>query len=244
VTEVAVVRDAASVAQAACELFVEATAGSVAARRRALVALTGGSSAAPLYAALRSEPWRSRVPWSACEFFSTDERAVAPDHALSNHRIAATELFPHVGVQERAVHRLRGEAPDAAAEARRAADELRALGGTPPRLDLVLLGLGPDGHICSLFPGPGAAQRGDDELYRAVPAPSHVEPHVARITMTPFLVATARTVVVLVTGAAKAPVLARALKEAEDLAATPAQWLRRAVGRVVMVCDPAAAAGL
>jgi 6-phosphogluconolactonase len=236
-SEVAIVPD---VARAAAELFVEATAGATAARGRASVALTGGSSAPPLFGVLRED---RRVPWSELHVFFTDERAVPPGDELSNFRLAEQGLLSHVRVAS--VHRLRGEAEDLAAEARGAAVDLRASLGTPPRFDLVLLGLGPDGHICSLFAGvPTSAQRGDDELVRAVAAPQHVEPHVARLTLTPFLVVTARMVVLQVTGAKKAQVLARALKGPEDLVACPAQWLRKASGRVVVVADAEAASAL
>jgi 6-phosphogluconolactonase len=236
VTEVAVVPD---VAAAATELFVEGLAGAAAARDRAAVALTGGSSARPLFARLRT----AKVPWTQTEIFFTDERAVPADHDLSNYRLAQEGLLHHVA--PRAVHRMRGEAPDLDAEARRCADDLRSTLGTPPRLDLVLLGLGPDGHICSLFAGvPGSADRGDEELVRHVEAPQKVEPKVARLTLLPFLIVTARMVVLQVAGAQKAEVLARALKGREDLTGCPAQWLRKASGRVVVVCDPSAASRL
>jgi 6-phosphogluconolactonase len=235
VTEVAVVPD---VARAGAELFVEATAGAAAARGTAAVALTGGSTAAPLYRALGAT-----VPWEALRIFFTDERAVAPDHELSNYRIAKATLLPKMS--EAQVHRLRGEVSDLDAEAKRAAADLRATLGSPPRLDLMLLGLGPDGHILSLFAGvPGSGDRGDDELVRHVAAPEHVEPHLQRLTLTPFLVVTARTVVLQVSGAQKADVLARALKGSEDLVGCPAQWIRKASGRVVVVCDTAAASRL
>jgi 6-phosphogluconolactonase len=243
-SEVAVVRDAAEMAAVAAELFIEATAGAVAARGRGSVALTGGGRAKPLYEKLRSPPLRDRVPWSALHFFFTDERAVPPQDERSNYGLAQRELLAHVPAQAAQVHRLRGEAPDLDAEARRAAAELRAT-GTPPRLDLVVLGLGPDGHICSLFAGvPGSAERGDEELVRHVRAPERLDPPLERLTLTPFLIVTARNVILQVAGEQKSAVLARALKGPEDLVACPAQWLRHAAGRVVIAADAAAAAKL
>jgi 6-phosphogluconolactonase len=235
-TEVAVVAD---VPAAATELCIESIAGSVAARGRAAIALTGGSTAPPLYARLRA----ARVPWRETEVFFTDERAVPPDHELSNYRLADEGLLRYVAVA--GVHRMRGEAVDLDAEARRCALDMRQSLGALPRLDFMVLGLGTDGHICSLFAGvPSSADRGDDELVRHVAAPRHVEPKVDRLTMVPFLIVTARMVVLQVTGSAKAEVLARALKGPEDLVACPAQWLRKASGRVVLVCDPEAASRL
>jgi 6-phosphogluconolactonase len=245
VSEVVVVRDAAEVAVAAAETFVEAAAGAVAARGRGFVALTGGGTAKPLFEAVRRAPVRDKIPWDALQFFFTDERAVPPDHPESNYGIAKRELFDHVPVQEAQVHRLRGEARDLDGEARRAAGDLTSTVGKPPRLDLVLLGLGPDGHLCSLFAGvPGSADRGEEELVRHVAAPTRVEPYLERLTLTPFLLVTARNVVLQVTGEKKAPVLARALEAEEDLVACPAQWLRRAAGRVVIVADEVAASAL
>lgn len=239
------VADAAAAAQAAAELFVEATAGAAAARGRAAVALTGGSSAAPLYAALRSSRWRERVPWARLELFCGDERAVPEADARSNAGLARRELLVHVPLDPARFHPLRGDAPELAAEARRATGELRERLGTPPRFDLLLLGLGADGHVLSLFAGlPASGERGDEELVRAVAAPLALEPKVARLTLAPLLLVNARTVVVAATGAAKAEVLRTALRGPEDLVACPAQWLRRASGRVVFVTDEAAAARL
>jgi len=234
--EVAVVGD---VAAEAAELLVESVAGAVAARGRAAVALTGGSSAPPLFARLQA----ASVPWAKAEIFFSDERAVPPDHELSNYRVAFEGLLRHV--KAGGVHRIRGEAADLDGEARRYAQDLRDTLGTPPRLDLVLLGLGPDGHICSLFAGePGSADRGETELVRHVAAPRRVDPKVERITLLPLLVVTARMAVLQVSGGAKAEVLARMVKGPEDLVACPGQWMRKATGRSVVVCDAAAASRL
>jgi 6-phosphogluconolactonase len=242
--DVLVVRDAEQVAAGAAELFIEATAGATAARGRALVALTGGGSAPPLFAQLRGK-LQAKVPWSALQVFFTDERAVPPDDDESNYGMAKRELFAKVPLDSARIHRLRGEAANLDEEARRAAKEIREIAGEPPRFDLVLLGLGPDGHICSLFAGrESSASRGDDELVRHVPAPQQVEPHIERLTSTPFLVVTARMVALQVSSGSKAEVLARAVKGREDLVACPAQWLRHAVGRVVVLATRDAASKL
>jgi 6-phosphogluconolactonase len=236
-TEVAVVRDLAT---AAAELFVEAVAGAAAARGKAAVALTGGSTAPPFFARVRALP---QIPWERAHVFFTDERAVPPDHELSNYRVAREELLRHVPVA--GVHRMRGEAPDLDAEASRCAQDLRDTLGAVTRLDFMALGIGPDGHVCSLFAGvPSSADRGDDVLVRHVAAPVHVEPKVDRLTLLPIFIVTARVVALQVSGSAKAEVLARALKGPEDLAGCPAQWIRKATGRAVVVCDAAAASRL
>ncbi|MBS2023289.1 MAG: 6-phosphogluconolactonase [Deltaproteobacteria bacterium] len=247
-SEVVVVRDAAEGAHIAAELFVEITSGAAIARGTASAALTGGSSAVPLYTALRSDEWIRRVPWDALQLFTGDERAVPMDDARSNAGVAARELLAHAPMDVARFHRMKGEAPDLAAEAKRCAQELRQTLGTRdalPRFDLVLLGLGSDGHVLSLFAGVNSsAERGDRELVRAVEAPLVVEPKVARISLVPMLLLNARCIVLHTMGAAKAPVLKRALTGPEDLIACPAQWLRRASGRVVIIADEAAAQGL
>ena len=187
---------AGAVGEAAAELFVEAVAGAIAARGRALVALTGGSAAPPIFAALKGAWWRARVAWPQVEFFYSDERAVSSTDPLSNHGLAEREFLGPLGIAKERVHRLRGEAQDQAAEALRAAAELRSVAAGsqaptngspklvsrptegPPRFDLILLGLGPDGHICSLFAGTDSAAERGEELVRAVAAPERVEPHV------------------------------------------------------------------
>ena len=242
--DVLVVRDAQAVVAGAAELFLEATAGATAARGKALVALTGGTSAPPLFEELRGA-LRRRIPWDKLHFFFTDDRAVPPSHPESNYGLAQRELFSQVPVLDTQVHRLHGEANDLAEEAQRYAALVREIAGEPPRFDLVLLGLGPDGHICSLFAGrESSADRGDTDLVRHVPAPEHVEPHLDRLTLTPFPIVTARSVALQVSSGKKAAVLEQTLRGKEDLVACPAQWLRHAVGRVVVFASREAASKL
>jgi len=242
--DVLVVRDEEAVAKGAAEIFVEATAGAAAARGKALVAVTGGSSAAPLFEELRGS-LRRRIPWDKLHFFFTDDRAVPPSHPESNYGLAQRELFSQVPVLDTQVHRMHGEANDLAEEAQRYASVVREVAGDPPRFDLVLLGIGPDGHICSLFAGrESSAERGDEDLVRHVPAPDHVEPHLDRLTLTPFPIVTARSVVLQVSSGKKAAVLEQAVRGKEDLVACPAQWLRHGVGRVVVIASRDAAAKL
>ena len=242
--DVLVVRDAHAVAAGAAELFVEATAGATAARGKALVVLTGGTSAPPLFEELRG-PLRRRVPWDKLHFFFTDDRAVPPSHPESNYGLAQRELFSQVPVLDTQVHRMHGEANDLAEEAQRYASVIRRIAGDPPRFDLVLLGLGPDGHICSLFAGrESSADRGDAELVRHVSAPEQLEPHLDRLTLTPFPVVTARSVGLQVASGKKAAVLEQTVRGKEDLVACPAQWLRHAVGRVVLIASREAASKL
>lgn len=243
-SEVLIVPDAAQAAEAAAELFVESVVGSVAARGRALVALTGGSSAPKMYAALRQKPWVERVPWNKLELMVGDDRCVPETDVRSNWGVAQKELFSKVPIDPLRLHRMRCEAADAEAEAERFEAELRMLAGTPPRLDLILLGLGPDGHIFSLFAGVAESAVRDERLIRAVAAPLHNEPVVPRITFSPALLVTARTVVLQAIGASKAVSLTKAVRGADDLVNCPAQWLRRAAGRVVVIADSAAAANL
>ena len=242
--DVLVVRDADAVAAGAAELFVEAAAGAAAARGKGLVVLTGGTSAPPLFEQLRG-PLRRRVPWDKLHFFFTDDRAVPPSHPESNYGLAQRELFSQVPVLDTQVHRMHGEANDLGEEARRYASLVREIAGDPPRFDLALLGLGPDGHICSLFAGrESSADRGDHDLVRHVPAPEHVEPHLDRLTLVPFPIVTARSVTLQVASGKKAAVLEQTLRGKEDLVACPAQWLRHAVGRVVVIASREAAAKL
>lgn len=203
------------------------------------LAVSGGSTPRPLYRLLASgEP---AIPWERVEVFFADERCVPPDHAESNHGLLRRELLDRLATPPAAVHRMRGEAdsPDAAA---RAYEDIIAGDrdeGAPP-LDLVLLGVGDDGHTASLFPG-SAALCATVRRVVATEAPEGTAVR-GRLTMTIPLLLACPEICFLVTGASKARVMARILDgPSADL---PASLVRPEKGRVRWFLDHAAAAGL
>jgi 6-phosphogluconolactonase len=163
-----------------------------------------------------------------------DERHVPPDHPDSNYGMAARALLDRVPVPPAQVHRMRGERPDAADAAREYAPLL------PDTFDLMLLGLGPDAHIASIFPNSPllAAHEEPASLVAAVWAP-HLETW--RITLTPRALLAARVILMLVAGAAKARAVQAALEAPLDVARYPAQLLRRADPRLEWFLDAEAA---
>lgn len=237
------VSDAEAVARAAAEEIAAAAARAVDERGRFTVALAGGSTPRRAYELLADPdaPYRARLRWDAIHVFFGDERHVPPDHPDSNYRMAREALLDRVTVAS--VHRMWGEEPQAEAAARGYEAELRRFFGLgaadaqPPRLDLVVLGLGPDGHTASLFPGSAAL----DERRRWAVAP-HVERLGAhRITLTLPVLDRAREVLFLVSGAEKADALARALAPPPGAAPVPAGRVRPEQGALVWIVDRAAA---
>lgn len=200
-----------------------------AARAGAEIALTGGSTPRRAYelAALREGDWSRAGAWWG------DERCVPPDDDRSNYRLARESLLDRVSRPPR-VHRIRGELDPAEA----ADDYERELGET--RLDLVLLGLGPDGHVASLFPGAPTLQ---ERERRVVAAEAGHEPFVPRVTLTVPVLCSGRSVLFLVTGDAKAEA-ARAAFVEEPSERTPGSLVRSRDGSTVAILDHAAASAL
>jgi 6-phosphogluconolactonase len=167
------------------------------ARRGGSIVLTGGSSPGPAY-----ERAAALVPdWSNVVLWWGDERCVPPDHEWSNYRLAKETLLDRLERQPREVHRIRGELAPAEA----AAELDAALEGV--ELDLLLLGLGPDAHVASLFPG--SSQLAVEDR-RATSGPPGLEPWVDRVTMTMPQLRSAKRIVFIVEGASKADAVARA----------------------------------
>ena len=246
---VRILPDVAAVQRAAAEEFaarIEAAAG---ARGVALLALSGGSTPRGLHALLADEaaPFRARVPWTRLHVFWGDERPVPPDHPDSNYRMAHDTLLGRVPIPPAHVHRIAGEDPDPARAAERYAQELREVFAAHgrleegwPRFDLVILGMGADGHTASLFPGTDAIH----ETIRLVVAPWVEKLHGHRITLTPPVLNRADRVLFLVTGGDKAESLAAVLEGPSRPDVYPSQIVHPVAGPPVWLVDRAAASRL
>ena len=234
--------DPEGVARAAASRFAELAREAVAERGLFAVALAGGSTPRGVYELLAGGEFRGRVDWENVHVFFGDERAVPFGHADSNFRMASESLLSRVNVPEKNIHRIEGVG-DAAANASDYESEMRGLFGDDaewPRLDLVMLGMGDDGHTASLFPHTAAL----DER-RAWVAANWVEKLGAwRITLTAPAVNAARHVLFLAGGAGKAERLREVLKGERDPARLPSQLIRPHDGTLEWFVDRAAASRL
>ncbi len=237
--------DAETISQAAAGEFVRCATEALAARGRFTVALSGGSTPQHLYQLLAAPPFRTGVDWKRVEVFWGDERCVPPDHRDSNYRMAREAMLDRLPIPLNQIHRIEAERPDRAAAARDyQAGLARVFGidptGEPPGLDLVLLGMGPDGHTASLFPGTTAL----NETQKWVVA--NYVPRFAtdRITLTVPILNRARQVLFLVAGTDKAERLAEVLEGPHDPTRLPSQLIQPSVGKLLWFVDRAAAARL
>lgn len=183
------------------------------ARGSCALALCGGSTPVPVLVELIGRSIR----WPDVSIYFGDERAVPPDHRDSNFGMARRALLEHVPIDPDSVHRMPADREDLAAAA---LEYERCL---PERLDILMLGVGPDGHTASLFPGTPALRSGARRVLAVGPPSPPVTPHVARMTITPLVIEAARDLVVLVAGADKAGIVARVLDGPFDPVTLPAQ---------------------
>jgi len=232
-------RDGGALAEAAAAEFANVVREAVRDRGTAFVVLSGGGTPRATYRMLALAPLREAIAWRDTEFFWGDERAVPPEHPDSNFGMARDALLAFVAAPAQ-LHRMGAERPDRDRAARDYEDEIRTVlgappGGTPPRFDLVLLGLGADGHTASLFPGSPALQ----ERSRWVVAAPGPRPDSPRITMTLPLLNRARRVMFLVSGPDKAAILG-SIAASKD-AVYPAQRIAPDGGVLLWMVDDAAA---
>jgi 6-phosphogluconolactonase len=253
VARLIVVPDARAVAEASADRTVAVLGGAIEMRGMAHLALTGGSTAVALYRALL-EPARHRaVDWTRVEAWWGDDRLVDPTDPRSNVRAALETILAlrdGLGLEPSRVHafpieeaRAAGLGPDwvAATYAARLAERLPADPAGDPIFDLILLGMGSDGHILSAFAGSPALDP-TAPIVLSVPAPTHIEPHVPRVTLHTRLVTVASAVIVMCPGAAKADRVAEVLAGPLNPDRLPAQL---ALGpNATWILDSAAAEGL
>jgi 6-phosphogluconolactonase len=235
--EVVVVPGAEALAREAAEHFVALAREAVAARGRFSVALAGGSTPAGAYRLLAEAPYRTRVPWDSVHLFWGDERLVPPDDPASNYGLAQQAFIGLVPIPAENVHRVRGElTPEAAARAY----ELELVDyfcGPLPRLDLVILGLGSDGHTASLFPGDPLLEETRETV--AVARANYQGRPAWRVTLTLPAINAARHVLFLASGAEKAGIVATVLDNAGG--SLPAQRVCPVAGQITWLLDRAAA---
>ena len=237
-----VAEDEVELARLAAERITQLIEHAVAANGRAFVSLAGGNTPRRLYSSLADarQPWRDRIPWTQVHLFWGDERHVPPDHPDSNYGMARAALLDQVPIPADHIHRIRGELRDA----RDAATEYDSVVSGFSRtylFDLMLLGLGEDAHIASIFPGSELLERENNRRVIAVWA-AHLG--VWRITLTPETILDSQTMVVLVAGANKAEAVRATLTGPLDVTTYPAQLLRSGDDRVEWFLDRAAASRL
>ena len=235
--------DAAALTQRAARYFVESVEAAVAARGRARIAISGGSAPRPVFAALADPalPWRDRMPWKQLEIFWVDERCVPPSDKASNYRMTREALLDKVPLGPAQIHRFEGELePEQAASRYESGlrNSFRLDSAEAPRIDLIQLGLGADGHTASLFPHTAALH----ELGRlAVPNLTDAE-QPWRLTLTAPVINRGANVFFLIASGDKAQVVKEVFAGPRDPDRLPAQLIRPASGILTLLLDRAAAA--
>jgi 6-phosphogluconolactonase len=232
--------DLESLSRAAAALLMDQAHLAVAARGQFSIALSGGHTPRRTYELLAAPPLADQAPWDRVHVFWGDERCVPPDDPRSNARLAKEAWLDHVPIPDRQIHPLAcAQAP--AAAARQYEAQLRQFfAGRPPRLDLVLLGLGDNGHTASLFPGTMVleeTERWAAEVYLA-------DQNLYRVTLTAPLINQAAVVAFLVAGKGKAGVLREVLHGPRDPRRLPAQLIQPESGELLWLADQEAAARL
>ncbi len=240
-SEIRILNDSAGLFKAAAKEFALLASSAVLSKGSFCVALSGGSTPKGLYTLLASKEAPS-VPWAQTFFFFSDERYVPPSHPDSNFRMADEALLSRLRLPPQNVFRVPTEQPTPGAAAQKYEQVIQTYfalsSGQFPRFDLILLGLGPDGHVASLFPGTPALA----EKSRLVTSNRVEKLSADRITFTYPVINHAACVVFLISGKEKAGILRQVFED--DEAALPAQKVRPANGKLLWLIDRAAASSL
>lgn len=239
--EIIVCRDPNDLGDQAAVSFVKFAQEALSLRGRFSVALAGGSTPRTLYQKLASPAFSGKIRWNDVHLFWGDERAVSPDHPDSNYHLADAALISRVPLPSENIHRMPGERRDLELAAQEYEKVLRHFfektdEGWPP-FDLVLLGIGSDGHTASLFPGSLVL----DERVRWVAAPYIDQLKTTRLTLTLPVLNHARQVLFLVTGKEKAPMIREVLSDHPPPSPLPARLIQPRGGGPIFFLDRAAA---
>jgi len=238
--QIRVFADPAALADAAAKHIVERARAAVDDHGRFTIALSGGSTPRAVFQRLTQPDLSAHMPWSQIDVFWSDERAVPLDHADSNYRMASEALLAQVPIPKANIRPMLSQVEDLDAAAQHYARVIRAtVPGSPPRFDLVLLGLGPDGHTASLFPH-SPQLHASDELVVATPE-APLKPPVRRITFTKTLINAAHEVLFLAAGADKAQTLKRVLEGPPATDELPSQLVAPEAGTLIWLLDQAIA---
>jgi 6-phosphogluconolactonase len=234
---ISVYPDLEALSRAAADLFAERAAQAVADHGRCSILLAGGETPRRTYELLAEEPLRDQVPWGSVHVFWGDERSVPPDDSRSNAGMVHQALLNLVPIPAGQVYPIPGDR-----DPRQAADEYedllrRFFAGVAPRFDLVLLGLGDDGHTASLFPDLPVLE----ERQRWASATRRPGEEIGRVTLTPPLINQADLVVFLVAGEDKATVLREVLEDHPDPRSRPARMIMPEQGELRWMVDQSAA---
>jgi 6-phosphogluconolactonase len=234
---VSVLADAAELALAAARHFAQLSQAAIEAKNRFSVALSGGETPRATYQLLASEEFRRQIDWKHVHLFWGDERCVPPDHPDSNYGMARRSLIDDVPIPADNIHRILGEYDPVVAAESYEADLKDHFKSPLPAFDLILLGLGADGHVASLFPDSAALE----EKARLAVAVQHPQSNLWRVTLTLPVINGAAHVNVLVEGAEKAPMI-QLLQQPS--ASVPATRVRATNGELHWFLDSSAAKNL
>lgn len=235
----------AEVAKAAAELFTSAVIHAAKSRGIARVAISGGTTPKAMFALLAdpAQPFVKEIPWDKLDLYWVDERSVGPDDPESNYRMTREALLSKVPLPAEHIHRMEGELNPEEAAARYEAvirNGFRLEGAETPTFDLVLLGMGDDGHTASLFPHTEAI----NDMTHIVVANHVPQKNTWRITLTWPVINQGREVAFLIEGAGKAQVLHEVMQGPYQPDTYPSQIIRPASGKLTLLLDAAAAAKL
>ncbi|MCB9451616.1 MAG: 6-phosphogluconolactonase [Anaerolineaceae bacterium] len=239
-SQIRILPDKTELMQAAAQLVVQTAEEAIAKRGRFSMALSGGSTPRGLYTLLTAAPYREQIKWANVHLFWGDERCVPPDDADSNYRMTRESLLDHVPLPPENIHRMQGELPPEEAAAAYEHELTGFFGQSTPHFDLILLGMGDDGHTASLFPHTAAL----DEHQKWVTANHVPQKGVWRLTLTRPVINAARQVTFLISGAEKAARLREVLYGVHQPHHLPSQFIHPVDGDLIWLLDRATASQL